>query len=517
MAWVSLSPSRLYDVAMASNTAKENASRSGTGVPGLDDILNGGLISHRMYLVDGDPGSGKTTLSLQYLLEGVRNGQKCLYITLSETKEELAAGAKSHNWSLKGIDIVELVAEERDLSSDTQVTMYHPSEVELSETMKKVLDAVERISPSRIVLDSLSELRLLAQNSLRYRRQILALKQFFAGRKCTVLLLDDKTSEGHDIQLQSIAHGVITLEQLAPAFGKERRRLRVIKLRGSAFRGGYHDFTLKLEGLAVYPRLVAAEYGATFDRSQIKSGVAALDALLGGGPDRGTSTLLMGAAGAGKSTVAVQYAVAAAARGDHAVVFAFDESIGTLQARTEALGIRLNQGQGAGQIRVQQIDPAELSPGEFAHLVQEAVEKDKARVVVIDSLNGYLNAMPEERFLTCQLHELLTYLGRRGVTTLMVVAQHGLIGGQMPTPVDTSYLADGVVLLRYFEYAGQVRKAISVLKKRSGAHEGSIREIYFDSHGIHLSEPLRNFRGILTGVPEELQPKAEKPEASGHE
>jgi circadian clock protein KaiC len=480
---------------------KLQVQRSKTGVPGLDDILKGGLIPHRLYLVDGDPGAGKTTLALQYLLEGVKAGEKCLYITLSETKEELTAGAESHGWSLDGVEIVELISEDKDLDGESQVTMYHPSEVELTETTRKILAAVERTNASRIVFDSLSEIRLLAQNSLRYRRQILALKQFFVGRKCTVLLLDDGTSEGADIQLQSIAHGVISLEQLAPVYGAERRRLRITKFRGTAYRGGYHDFAIREGGLVAFPRLVASEHSEPFNRERIKSGVTTLDTLLGGGPDRGTSTLLIGPAGSGKSTIAVQYAVAAAARGDHAVIFAFDESLATLEARTDALGIKFKEGAEAGQVKVHQVDPAELSPGEFAWLVQDSIEKKNARVVVIDSLNGYMNAMPEEQFLTAQLHELLTYLGRQGVTTLMVVAQHGMLGNNIQSPVDTSYLADSVVLLRYFEYAGQVKKAISVLKKRSGAHEESIRELRFDEKGIHLSEPLTQYRGILTGVP----------------
>ncbi len=478
--------------------------RSRTGVPGLDDVLHGGLIAHRLYLVDGNPGAGKTTLALQFLMEGARAGEKCLYITLSETKEELTASARSHGWSLDGIEIVELIDQDRDLDSDAQLTMYHPSEVELSETTQRVLTTVQRINPSRLVFDSLSEMRLLAQNSLRYRRQILALKQFFVGRNCTVMLLDDRTAEGSDLQLQSIAHGVVSLEQLAPLYGAERRRLRVMKFRGTAYRGGYHDFSIETGGLIIYPRLVASEHGKEYDFSRIESGVTALDSLLGGGPDRGTSTLLMGPAGCGKSTIAVQYAVAAAARGDHAVIFAFDECVATLRVRTASLGIHLNEGEGAKQIRIHQMDPAEVSPGEFAHRVRLSVEVDHARVIVIDSLNGYMNAMPEERFLTAQLHELLTYLGRQGVTTLMVVAQHGVLGANMHSPVDTSYLADSVVLLRYFEYGGKVKKAISVVKKRSGVHEESIRELRFDQNGIHLSEPLTKFRGILTGVPVEI-------------
>ena len=488
--------------------------RAPTGIPGLDDILRGGLISHRLYLVAGVPGAGKTTLALQFLRQGVERGEKCLYLALSETREELTAGALSHGWSLDGIEIEELIATESDLDGESQVTMYHPSEVELTETMKKVLGAVEAVNPSRVVFDSLSELRLLAQNSLRYRRQILALKQFFVGRQCTVLLLDDRTSDGSDFQLQSIAHGVLSLDQLAPVFGAERRRLRVIKFRGSSFRGGFHDFAIRPGGLSVFPRLVAAEHRDLFaNEQQVESGVTALDTLLGGGPHRGTSTLLMGPAGSGKSTIAVQYAVAAASRGEHSAIFAFDESIATLEARSEALGIEFKRGTGPGQVMVQQIDPAEVSPGEFTSLVRHCVEHDNARVVVIDSLNGYVNAMPEEQFLTAQLHELLSYLGGLGVTTLMVVAQHGLVGNQMQSPIDTSYLADSVVLLRYFEHAGKVKKAISVVKKRSGPHEESIRELRFDEKGIHLSAPLTQFRGILTGDPVELKsntaPKAE--------
>jgi circadian clock protein KaiC len=489
---------------MAHLGQKPRLQRSKTGVPGLDEILKGGFIPHRLYLIDGDPGAGKTTLALQYLIEGVQTGEKSLYITLSETKEELVAGAESHGWSLDGIEIVELIADEEQLDGESLVTMYHPSEIELTETTSKVLAAVERMNPTRIVFDSLSELRLLAQNSLRYRRQILALKQFFIGRKCTVLLLDDRTAEGSDLQLQSIAHGVISLDQLAPVYGAERRRLRVMKLRGTSFRGGYHDFAIREGGLVVFPRLVASEHSEPFPQGHIKSGVTALDTLLGGGPDRGTSTLLMGPAGSGKSTIAVQYAVAAAARGDHASIFAFDESLATLDARTSALGIKFKEGTDAGQVKLHQVDPAELSPGEFAALVQKSVEQDDARVVVIDSLNGYMNAMPEEQFLTAQLHELLSYLGRQGVTTIMVVAQHGMLGTNMQSPIDTSYLADSVVLLRYFEYAGKVKKAISVVKKRSGAHEESIRELRFDKNGIHLSDPLAQFRGILTGTPVQI-------------
>ncbi len=479
--------------------------RSKTGIEGLDDILHGGLIEHRLYLLQGEPGSGKTTMALQYLMAGAKAQEKCLYITLSETKEELIAGAESHEWSLEGIEIVELIPTEQDLNQESQITMFQPSELEMGETTQRIIDAVAAFNPTRVVFDSLSELRLLAQNPLRYRRQILALKQFFIGRKCTVLLLDDMTGESSDLQLQSIAHGVIYLEQFSPAYGASRRRLRVTKFRGTDFRAGYHDYAIKRPGLEVYPRLVAAEHSIEFERTHIKSDVTALDELLGGGLDRGTSTLLMGPAGSGKSTVAVQYAAAAAARGEHAAIFAFDESTETLQTRISTLGIELRCGMGKGEVSIRQVDPAELSPGEFTSLVQLAVEHHDARVVVIDSLNGYMHAMPDGQYLILQLHELLTYLGRQGVTTLLVVAQHGMIGTAMKSPVDASYLADSVVMFRYFEHQGRVKKALSVVKKRSGAHEESIRELRFDCSGIHLSQPLTQFRGIFSGLPEEAQ------------
>ena len=479
--------------------------RSATGIPQLDAILGGGLICHRVYLVEGEPGSGKTTLGLQYLLEGVRRGEKCLYITLSESREELTSGAASHGWSLDGIEIFELAPEAMTLDFDAQVTMYKSSEVELAETTKRLLAAVEGANPSRIVFDSLSEVRLLAQSSLRYRREILALKQFFIGRKSTVLLLDDRTSEGSDLHPQSIAHGVISLYHSAPHYGADHRKLRVIKFRGSHFRGGFHDIAIRTGGLVVFPRLVATEHSHPFTKEAITSGVAALDALLGGGPDRGTSTLLMGPAGAGKSTIALQYAVAAANRGENAVVFAFEEGLATMVARSEAIGMNLSECLQSGRIRITQMNPAEVSPGEFTSLVRYAVESEHARVIVMDSLNGYMNAMRDELSLSLQLHELLSYLGRRGDATLIVVAQHGLIGDQVQSPIDTSYLADLVVVLRYFEVGARVKKAISVIKKRSGSHEDTIREIWFDNTGIHLSEPLTQFNGVLARTPLEFE------------
>ena len=483
------------------DTATPEIQPVSTGIVGLDDILNGGLTASRLYLVEGNPGAGKTTLALQFLIESARRGERCLYVTLSETKEELIAGARSHDWSLEGIDIFELTPETGEFEPDSLVTMYPSSEVELTETTKRILDAIARYAPSRLVFDSLSEMRLLAQNPLRYRRQILALKQFFMGRHCTVLFLDDCTSEGTDMLLHSLAHGVIALEHAAPIYGAARRRLRVAKFRGRDFRGGFHDITIHRGGLSVFPRLVASQHERRFTLESVASGVAELDALLGGGPDRGTSTLLMGPAGSGKSTIALQYAAAAAARGEHAAVFAFDEGPLTIEQRLRSLGIVPTWGRGPGKVHVQTIDPAELSPGEFMHTVRASVERDQADLIIIDSLNGYMHAMPEERFLTAQLHELLSYLGRCGVTTFMIVAQHGIVGSGIQSPVDTSYLADAVVVLRFFEFGGRVRKAISVVKKRSGRHEESIRELKLDAQGIHFSEPLMHLRGILTGVP----------------
>lgn len=486
----------------AVNAEPAVGTRKPTGIPGLDDILSGGLTADRLYLVDGDPGAGKTTLALQFLLSGVSRGERALYITLSETKEELDAVARSHGWSLDGINVVELVASEEELAGDAQLTMYNPPEIELQETTKLMLSAVDETQPHRVVIDALSELRMLSGSSQKYRRQIMALKRFFAGRSSTVLLLDDRTTQENDRQLQSVVHGVISLEYLSPAYGPARRRLRVVKFRGTSFREGFHDFRIMRGGLAVYPRLIAAEHRERFAPSHLKSGVSALDQLLGGGPDRGTSTLLIGPAGSGKSTLAVQYAVAAAARGDHAVIYSFDESVATLEIRTEAMGIKFRQGVQKGQVKVQQIDPAELSPGHFSHLVRESVERHHAKVVVIDTLNGYLNAMPEDRLLTTHLHELLSYLGRQGVTTILVAAQHGLLGAHMQSSFDTSYLADSVILLRFFEAGGRVKKAISVVKKRSGPHEDAIRELRFDANGVHLSEPLTQFQGVLSGVPQ---------------
>jgi circadian clock protein KaiC len=472
-----------------------------TGIAGLDDVLDGGLRPNRLYLIEGVPGSGKTTLSLQFLREGVRLGEPVLYITLSETMEELREVSDSHGWSLDGITVRELMPSENALQPEEQYTMFHPADVELSQTTKTVLADVERVKPSRVVFDSLSELRLLAGSPLRYRRQILALKQYFAGRNCTVMLLDDLTSTDRDLQVQSIAHGVVLLEQLNPEYGAERRRLRVVKFRGVRFRGGYHDYTIVRGGLEVFPRLVAAEHRQLTELERLSSGLAPLDSLLGGGIERGTSTLIVGPPGTGKSTLAAQFAATAAARGQHAAMFIFDESRNTLLTRAAGLGINLAEHVQADRITLQQIDPAELSPGEFAHAIRRAIEMHKATVIVIDSLNGYLAAMPEERFLVNQLHELLSYLGQNSIATVMVGAHQGLIGMQMNSPVDASYLADAVILLRYFEDRGEIRQAISVIKKRAGEHERTIREFRLKDGRIQVGEPLQGFRGVLTGVP----------------
>ena len=473
-----------------------------TGIEGLTQILGGGFTPNRIYLVEGDPGSGKTTLALQYLLEGRRNGEQGLYVSLSETKEELEGVAQSHGWNIEGIHTYELRPSDEHLNPDAQARLFHPSDVELGDTTRAILGEVERRQPTRVVFDSLSEMRLLAQHPLRYRRQVLALKQFFIGRQCTVLLLDDRTSADNDLQLHSLAHGVISLDHLAQEYGAERRRLRVLKMRGSPFRGGYHDFVIRTGGIEVFPRLVAAEHHGPAPAAALVSGVPALDRLLGGGLDRGTSTLLMGPAGSGKSTIAAQFMAAAAERGERGAIFTFDETSATLLRRAAGLGIALERHVAQGRIHLQQIDPAELSPGEFVHTIRRLVETQGVRLLVIDSLNGYLNAMPEERFLTIQLHELLTYLGQRGVVTLMVVAQQGLLGPGMQSPVDASYLADTVLVLRYFEAAGQLRRALSVVKKRSGAHEDTLRELRFGPGGLLLGEPLRDFHGVLSGIPQ---------------
>jgi circadian clock protein KaiC len=472
-----------------------------TGIAGLDDIMGGGLPKGHLYLLEGDPGTGKTTIALQFLLEGIRNGEKVIYVTLSESKSELEQVAQSHGWSIDGLEIYEMVPPQDDLSPEAQYTVFHPSEVELADTITAILEQVDLVKPQRLVFDSLSELRMLARDALRYRRQILALKRHFAGRSCTVLLLDDRTAEGsHDLQLQSIAHGVIMMQSLERDFGIKRRRLEVRKLRGSSFREGFHDYTIKTGGIDIFPRLIASEHNDGFQRKSVPSGLDELDKLFGGGIDTGTSTLFIGPAGCGKSTVALRYAVSAAQRGDKAIIFTFDEAFATLIDRAKGLGMDTTSCLSDGTLEIQQIDPAELSPGEFVDRVRRLVEEQNLRLLVVDSMNGFLNAMPHEQFLAMQLHELLAYLGQQGVATILTLAQHGFIGA-MQTPVDVSYLADAVLLFRYFEHKGEIRQALSVLKKRSGRHERAIRELRFNKSTVSVGEPLTDFKGVLTGVP----------------
>ena len=473
--------------------------RASTGTRGLDEILSGGLTRGRLYLLEGDPGTGKTTLALQFLLEGIRRGEPGLYVTLSETADELRAVAKSHGWSLDGVKLFELIPPEANLP-EGQYTIFHPSEVELGETTNLIFELVDKIKPLRVVFDSLSEIRLLARDSLRYRRQVLALKQFFSGRDATVLLLDDRTTQSEDLQLHSVTHGVVRLEHLAIDYGAERRRLRIVKMRGMDFQGGFHDFKIRTGGVTVFPRLVAAQHHRPFRNEIVSSGVDELDTLLGGGLNRGTSTLLIGPAGVGKSSLAIRYVLTALKRGELAAIYTFDEGVSTLLHRAAGLGMDLREHLESGRLTVEQVYAAELSPGEFAFRVRQRVDRDHASVVVIDSLNSYLNAMPAEQFLVMQMHELLAYLNQQGVLSLLVMAQHGLLG-HMQTPVDLSYLTDSVILLRYFECVGRVLKAISVMKKRTGPHEQTIREIRLSSAGVHVGPPLEQFQGILTGVP----------------
>jgi circadian clock protein KaiC len=472
-----------------------------TGVVGLDDILGGGLAPNHLYLVEGDPGTGKTTIAMQFLMEGARLGQTGLYITLSESKAELVEIAESHGWSLNGIEIFELVPDEKQLKAEAQYTVFNPTEVELADTTNAILEQVQRLGPVRVVFDSLSELRLLARDSLRYRRQILALKQYFSGRKCTVLLLDDRTAERHDLQLQSIAHGVILLESAMREYGVKKRRLEVKKLRGSSFREGSHDYAIKRGGVEVYPRLVASEHLSTVKLTQLGSGIAALDTLLGGGLGSGTSTLLLGPAGCGKSTIAIRYAVSEVERGGCAALFAFDETMATLEVRCKGLGLDIGKHVDSGRLFLRQVDAAELSPGQLVHEIRQLVENHNLKLLIMDSLNGFLNAMPGEQFLAMQLHELLAYLSQKGVSTLMTVAQHGFVGTNIDTPVDVSYLADTVLLFRYFEAAGEVRQALSVIKKRSGEHERTIRELVMKNGTIAVGDALTDFDGVLTGAP----------------
>ncbi|WP_447985899.1 ATPase domain-containing protein [Nitrospira sp. Nam74] len=471
-----------------------------TGVSELDSFLHGGLPRKRLYLVHGEPGAGKTTLALQFLMEGVRLQERCLYIALSETKDELTEVMNSHGWTMERIAVLDL-ADVRDLvAPEEQSTIFHPSEVDLQATTKVILKEVQRLKPQRIVLDSLTEMRLLSESPLRFRRQMLALKQLFAGIGCTSLVLDEMKGAAPDVQVESIAHGVIRLDALPDSYGKTRRQLRVTKMRGIDFRQGSHDYVIAKGGLNLFPRLVAAEHHRDYNRELIATGMADLDRLLGGGLQRGTSTLVAGPAGAGKTTLCFQLASALAQQGRRVVGYIFDENVDVLLARGGTLGHAIQEYHGSGRLRLEQIDPAEISPGEFAARIRRAVEKDGATVIILDSLNGYLKAMPDEDHLALQLHELRTYLGQQGIITLLVLSQSGGVG-HVTSPVDVSYLADGVIVLRFYETSGEIKKAISMLKKRTGAHDTTIRDFQIDSDGIKIGPPLSHIQGVLTDTP----------------
>lgn len=477
-----------------------------SGVSGLDHVLMGGFLRKGFYLVQGDPGSGKTTLALQFLLGRMAAAETCLYITLTESRDDLENTCSSHGWQLGNLEICDLTSSAANLAEESEVSVFHPSEIELGETTRAILAAVEATRPNFVVFDGLSEMRLLAGNPLVYRRQLLALKEFFARRDATVLLLDDRSSSFGGVQPESLVGGNIVLDRTFPVYGSARRRLYATKVRGANFREGYHDYEIVQGGVVVHPRLVASEHHASFARSIVTSGMEQLDRMLGGGLTSGSTTLLLGPAGVGKSTIAMQFAVTAMKSGKKAAAYVFDEVLDTLIERVDKLcpgkegGLREYIAEGL--LHVQQVDPAEKSPGAFAYEVRRAVD-DGVSMVIIDSLNGYLNAMPEERFLTTHLHEMFSYLNQKGVSTLMVVAQHGMIvGGGMAGDVDVSYLADTVLLFRYFESKGEIKQAISVFKKRTGEHERTLREMRISAKGISVGEPLRGFRGVMTGVPQ---------------
>jgi circadian clock protein KaiC len=475
--------------------------RCNSGCPGLDEVLGGGLPLGHVYLLEGEPGTGKTTMALQFAAEGIRKGERVLYVTLSESRDELLLVARNHRLPIDDVKIVELKPSEQDLKPEGQYTVFHPAEVELTDRVQMIIAEINRHKPDRLVIDALSEMRMLAKDPLRYRRQVLSLKESLSP-SCTVLLLDDRSSRQLDLELHSIVHGVIALAKIQREYGKTRRRLEVTKLRGSAFREGYHDYLIRDGGVVLFPRLIAAEYVATNGKhDQVQSGITELDALVGGGLDRGTSTLLIGPAGCGKTTIALRWLASAAERGETTAAFIFEETVNTLMGRAQGLGMDLAKHIKSGHVRIDHLDPAEMSPGEFVEKVRECVEKANARTIMIDSLNGFLQSMPGEQFLALHLHELLTYLNNRGVVTLMILAQMGMIGHGMQTPVDVSYLADNILLLRYFEAHGEVRQAISMIKKRSGPHEHSIRELRLGPNGIRVGQPLKDFQGVLTGTP----------------
>jgi circadian clock protein KaiC len=485
------------------------APRLDTGISGLNDILLGGLPPGQMYLIEGEPGTGKTTVAMQFIRAGMARGEKSLFITLSEPRSELLGTILSHGWDPAEVPIAEFTPAEASLSPEEQYTVFHPSEIELATTVRKLTQFIDQEQPLRLVIDSLSELRLLASDVMRYRRQLLALKQFFSGRETTVMMLDDRTTDGNDFQLRSIAHGVIHLSKVARSFGITRRQVEIVKLRGSAYREGFHDYTIEHGGVCIFPRLIASEHDATFGDERIVSGIPALDKMFGGGIARGSSTLLTGPTGVGKSTIAMQYAYTSARRGERAIIYSFDEVLNIAKRRCQALGMELQPELERGTLAMSQIDPAELSPGEFIWQIRRDVEEKDTRVVVIDSLNGFLNSMPGERDMILHLHELLAFLNQKGVITFLILTMQGLVG-TMHAEVDASYVADTVVLLRYYENEGEIKQVVSVLKQRVGPHERTLREFSMGINGIYVGEALSSFRGVLTGVPDQLETASKK-------
>lgn len=475
--------------------------RVSTGCSGLDNILNGGFPKARLYLIEGDPGAGKTTVAMQFARDGIAKGERALYITLSESRADLIHSAESHGMSLEGIEIVELLPNENDLLPEQQYTVFHPAEVELNDRMQRIVKEIQRVRPDRLVIDALSELRMLAKDPLRYRRQILSLKDYMADQECTVLLLDDRSLREPDLQLHSIVHGVVSMDRVPREYGKIRRQVEIIKLRGAPYREGLHDYTIMTGGVVVFPRLVAADSRANQPIEVVSSGIKELDSLTGGGLDRGTSTLLIGPAGTGKTTLALQWLATAAAREERCAMLSFEEAPHTMMIRAAGLGIDIRPHVANGKITIERIDPAEMSPGELVARVQHHVEERDVRMIVLDSLNGYLQSMPGEKFLPIHLHELLAYLGNRGVVTMMVLAQAGMLGSSLQSAVDVSYLADNILLLRYFESHGEIRQAISTVKRRSGGHEHTIRELKLGPDRINIGRPLHDFQGVLTGTP----------------
>jgi circadian clock protein KaiC len=471
-----------------------------TGIQGLDEILGGGLPPGQIYLVEGESGAGKTTLGLQFLLAGQRRGERTLWITLSETERQLRQTAQSHGWSLDGIEVCNPITADGVRHGEEKYSFFSPADVELEQIRQAIVAATERVRPSRVVFDPFSDVRHLAREVLHYRRQVLSLREFFNEHGCTVLLMQELTrGTAGDLQAEALVHGYMTLHQDAPEYGGQRRRVRVHKMRAMRFRDGYHDFSIQTGGIEVYPRLLAPPHVDKHPEQAISSDVVELDSLLGGGMDRGSSLLIMGAAGVGKSTLATQYAVAGARRGEKAIVFIFDESVRSFRARAEKLGFPIAALLEDGTLTLLQVDTAEVSAGRFTNMVMQAVEGG-VRTVVIDSLTGFLNSMPEERFLVAYLHELLTTLGQRDVLTILTLAQHGLVG-EVAAPIDLSFLSDTVLLIRYFEAFGKIRRAISAVKKRAGAHENTVREMRIEAGGIHIGEPLTHFQGVLSGVP----------------